>query len=81
MKRRILDLLALMFVGDGVVSLIEPKRHCLLWEVGPPQCRKFIGVFAERPTLTRSLGLLEMLAGIWLASQQEGGILARAARR
>jgi hypothetical protein len=70
-----------MFVGDGVISLIEPRRHCLLWEVGPQPCRKMIDVFAERPTLTRGLGLLEMLAGIWLASQQEGGVLSRAIRR
>jgi len=61
----------MLFVGDGLVSMIEPERHCLLWEVGPEPCRKVMDGLVEHPTMTRGLGLLEVLFGMWLASRQE----------
>lgn len=71
MKRRLLELLGLMMIGDGVVSLMQPRRHCLLWKVGPDSCRQMMDTLADHPRFTRSLGLLETVAGMWIASQQE----------
>jgi hypothetical protein len=25
----------MLLIGDGILSLLEPKRHCLLWEIDP----------------------------------------------
>jgi len=33
MNRRLLETLGMLLIGDGILSLIAPKRHCLLWEV------------------------------------------------
>lgn len=61
----------MLMVGDGLLSLINPKRHCLLWETGPKAWRDLADEFAEHPKVTRGLGLAEMAAGVWLASEQK----------
>ncbi len=71
MKKRFIELFGLMCVGDGLATVLEPERHCMLWDVGPEPCRKMMDAFVEHPTMTRSLGFLEMLFGLWLASRQQ----------
>jgi hypothetical protein len=71
MKTRIAELFGMLLVGDGVLSALDPKRHCLLWEIGPESCRKILNEFATHPNLTRVAGVLEAAAGVWIASQQE----------
>ena len=61
----------MLMVGDGLLSLIDPKRHCLLWETGPKVWRDFADEFAEHPQVTRGVGVAEILAGLWLASEQK----------
>jgi hypothetical protein len=69
--KQLLDIFAMLLIGDGLLSAINPRRHCLLWEVGPEPCRKLIDEFAEHPQLTRGAGALELLLGLWLASHEE----------
>ncbi len=71
MEKRLKELLGMMMIGDGMLSLLDPKRHCLLWEIGPPPCREFIDEFVQHPGLTRLLGAVELGLGVWLASRQE----------
>jgi hypothetical protein len=71
MKRRITELLGLLLVGDGVLSAVDPKRHCLLWEVGPELIQKAMDEFARHPAATRVVGAAEAIVGLWLASRQE----------
>jgi hypothetical protein len=71
MKQRITELLALFLVGDGILSAVDPKRHCLLWEIGPESCRHAMDEFARHPAVTRVVGAVEAIAGVWLASRQE----------
>ena len=71
MNRRLLETLGMLLIGDGILSLIAPKRHCLLWEVGPELCRELIDEFAEHPAATRVVGAAEAALGIWLASHQQ----------
>ena len=33
--RRIAELFAMLMIGEGVLTLIVPRRHSLLWEFGP----------------------------------------------
>ena len=32
--RRVLELLAILMIGEGVLTLIAPRRHSLLWAFG-----------------------------------------------
>jgi hypothetical protein len=67
---RVKECLAMMMIGDGVLGLLEPRRHATLWEAGPPWWRGMIEPFARRPGLTRCVGAGEIVLGVWLASRQ-----------
>lgn len=71
MKKRFLDLLGLLMVGDGLLTLADPKRHCLLWEIGPKTCREMTDEFVRHPALARWAGLAEVLIGFVLAETQK----------
>ena len=71
MNRRLLETLGMLLIGDGILSLLAPRRHCLLWEAGPEFCRELIDQFAEHPLATRLVGAVEAAIGVWLASQQQ----------
>lgn len=69
-KARIAEVIALLMIGDGAVSLIRPTSHVLLWDGGPPAWRGLIRVLAQRPGLTRALAAAEIMAGVCLALRQ-----------
>ena len=70
--KQLLDVFGMMLIGDGLLTVLRPSRHCLLWDVGPEPCRKLAGELADHPPVARAAGALELLAGLWLASRQEG---------
>ena len=59
----------------GVLTLIAPRRHSLLWEYGPEGYKRAVEAFAEHPTLARLAAAAEAGLGLWLAlrvySQEE----------
>lgn len=65
--RRILMLLALLMIGEGLVTLIHPRRYLLLWVFGPPPFQDFIETLRQKPELTRSIAVGELALGLWLA--------------
>jgi hypothetical protein len=73
--RRIAEVVAMLIIGEGVLTIIAPRRHSLLWKYGPEGYRRAIEAFAEHPTLTRLVAAAEAGLGIWLAlrvySQEE----------
>jgi len=69
--KQMLDLFGMLLIGDGLLSMLHPRRHCLLWEVGPAPCRKLVDEFVEHPSAARVAGTLELLLGVWLAFGQE----------
>ena len=71
LSRRMKELLAMLIIGDGIIALLFPRRHCLLWKFGPQPYRDLMQEFAARPGMTRLLGAMEAALGIWLASEQE----------
>ncbi|HSE22280.1 MAG TPA: hypothetical protein VLB68_11515 [Pyrinomonadaceae bacterium] len=70
MNRWAKESLAMMMVGEAMVTLIDPKRHCRLWMRGPEKWKQFIQIFVEHPVLTRGLALGELGLGVWLAEKQ-----------
>lgn len=74
MDRRIKELVAIAVIGDGVVGLLAPRRHSLLWKFGPEGYQEALRWFAEHPGVVRLLAAAELGGGIWLALRQyEGG--------
>lgn len=66
--RRAIETFAVLTIGDGVIELVFPRQHSLLWRVGPG--RKVARFFAENPNYMRLLGLSQVTYGVWLAWRQ-----------
>ena len=61
---------AIVVIGDGVIALLSPREHSLLWEVGPEGTRNVARFFAENPRYMRLLGASQIAFGVWLALRQ-----------
>jgi hypothetical protein len=65
--RRIAEMVAMLMIGEGVLTIIAPRRHSLLWGYGPEGYKRTVEAFAEHPTLTRLVAAGEAGLGLWLA--------------
>jgi hypothetical protein len=68
--RRLLETFAVVTIGDGIIELVSPREHSLLWEAGPEGARKTARFFAENPNVMRLLGASQVAFGLWLALRQ-----------
>jgi hypothetical protein len=68
--RRLLETFAVVTIGDGIIELVSPREHSLLWEAGPEVSRKTARFFAENPNVMRLLGASQVAFGLWLALRQ-----------
>lgn len=68
--RRLVQLGALFLIGDGVMGLLKPRWHSLLWHFGPEVVRAATEELAEHPKTARSIYLAEAALGIAIASLQ-----------
>ncbi len=68
--RRVVQVGALFLIGDGVMGMIKPRWHSLLWHVGPQLAKAVTEELADHPKTARAVYLAEALAGIALASMQ-----------
>lgn len=71
LMRRLIELVAMLAIGDNVLAMISPRRHLSLWRSGPRWWERMMEPFIKRPNLMRFLGLVGLIASIWLAWQQE----------
>jgi hypothetical protein len=62
------ETLAIVMIGDGVLSLAQPRRHVELWNAGPEPWRNVCSFFEQRPLLTMTVGAASIVAGLWLAN-------------
>jgi hypothetical protein len=69
--RRAAEFAGILLVGDGVIGALRPERHARLWLAGPRVWREAMEPFAERPRLTRAVGVAEIALGLWLAARAE----------
>ena len=70
-EKQIKEMAAIVMIGDGVVALLTPERHCRLWKFGPRRYREVIAWFEERPHVTRLFSAAEIGLGVWLALRQQ----------
>jgi hypothetical protein len=68
--RRLIEGFALFLIGDGVMGLLKPRRHSLLWDCGPKSLREFTEMLANHTPLARGIYLAEIAIGLLLASKQ-----------
>jgi hypothetical protein len=68
--RRLIELIALVMIGDGMLGFFKPRWHSLLWDVGPAPFRNLMENLAAHPDNARLLYAAEVGLGTWLASRQ-----------
>ena len=69
-SRRLKETFTIVTIGDGVIALLAPREHSLLWETGPESGRKLARFFADNPGYMRLLGATQIAFGVWLAFRQ-----------
>ena len=58
---------AMALIGDGVMAVVQPARDAEAWNGGPrPWCR-LMEFLAQHPTLTRTIGAVQIAGGVWWA--------------
>jgi hypothetical protein len=70
-NQRLAESAGMLMIGDGVLGVMYPRGHCLLWRGGPGWWRQSIDWFASHPEITRALAITEIAMGLWLARRQE----------
>ena len=70
MQKRLLELGALILIGDGLMGLLRPRRHSLLWHFGPQLAKAVTEELAEHRKTARAIYAAELAAGIAIASIQ-----------
>ena len=68
--RRVVQLIALLMIGDGVAGFFKPRWHSLLWDLGPEPYRAVMRKFARDPGTARWIYAAEVAVGALIASQQ-----------
>jgi hypothetical protein len=68
--KRILELAGLILIGDGLMGLLRPRRHSLLWHFGPELAKAVTEELADHPKTSRAIYAAELAAGIALATIQ-----------
>ena len=66
--RRSAEMAAVFMIGDGLLGLLQPKRHIDLWRSDVGAVDVLVRPFSGRPTRRRAYGLLQVGAGLVLAS-------------
>ena len=69
-SRRFKETFPIITIDDGVLELLAPKQHSLLWASDPASVRKLTRFFADNPNYIRLLGLTQISFGVWLAFRQ-----------
>jgi hypothetical protein len=62
---------SMLMIGDGVLGMVMPAEHCLIWRGGPAWWRDAVDWFAAHPQITRSAAVAEIAAGVWLAFRRQ----------
>ena len=68
--KRLFELAGLVLIGDGLMGLLRPRRHSLLWHFGPELAKAVTEELAEHPKTSRAIYAAEFALGVALASSQ-----------
>ncbi len=70
LSRRAAEMAATFMIGDGLLGLIQPRRHVELWQEQAGGAQWLVRPFVGRPTLRRAYAVVQIAAGLALAARQ-----------
>jgi hypothetical protein len=68
--KRMIEILGIAMIGEGMIAALRPRRYSNLWNCGPKWMRACASSSARHPERTRAIGMLELLAGTYLALRE-----------
>ncbi|UZK70985.1 hypothetical protein OKW76_04110 [Sphingomonas sp. S1-29] len=69
---RAAEMAATFMIGDGLLGLVQPERHVGLWEREALGAEKLVAPFRGRPGRRQAYAVVQIAAGLVLASRQRG---------
>ncbi len=67
---RAAEMAAIFMVGDGLIGLLQPRRHVDLWKDDALGTEKLVAPFVDRPGRRRLYAVVQIAAGLALAARQ-----------
>ena len=67
------EMAAVFMIGDGMLGLLQPRRHIALWRSDVTAVDLLVRPFAGDDRRRRLYGVLQIAAGIALAARQRQG--------
>ncbi|PTQ59583.1 conserved hypothetical protein [Sphingomonas aurantiaca] len=67
---RAAEMAAIFMVGDGLIGLLQPRRHVDLWKDDALGTEKLVSPFVDRPGRRRLYAVVQIAAGLALAARQ-----------
>lgn len=64
------EMAATFMIGDGLLGLLQPRRHVALWEQDAAGAETLVAPFRGHPGRRRAYAVVQIAAGLWLASRQ-----------
>ena len=71
--KRTAEMAAIFMIGDGLLGLLQPGRHVDLWRSRVAGVDLLVRPFEGRPGRRRLYGLIQIAAGLGLASALVAG--------
>ncbi len=68
---RAAEMTAIFMVGDGLIGLLQPRRHVDLWKDEALGTEKLVKPFVDRPGRRRLYAVAQIAAGLALAARQK----------
>ena len=67
--KRTAEMAAVFMIGDGLLGLLQPRRHVDLWRSQLTAVDLLIRPFKDHSGRRRAYGLVQLAAGVALAAQ------------
>ncbi len=70
-ESRAAEMAAIFMVGDGLIGLLQPRRHVDLWKDDALGTEKLVRPFVDKPGRRRLYAVVQIAAGLALAARQK----------
>lgn len=67
--KRAAEMAAVFMIGDGLLGLLQPRRHIELWRSDTAAVDVLVRPFAGRPGRRRAYAIVQLAAGLAIASR------------
>lgn len=67
---RVAEMAAIFMIGDGLLGILQPRRHVDLWRDRALGGEKLVAPFVDRPRRRQLYGIAQIAAGLALAARQ-----------